>query len=208
MPKVKATKSRVHHKAVGNREAAQAVASAPAPVHTPESMKQMKEQFGLEFEDDKVDKKDKRKLRHDKWMSKLEATYNPDKKKKKAPQTLSVDFGTFHNALTNLEPTPVSTKSTKSKASKAKAAAAAPVEASPVVDHQNFTIHSDSSKPLQSKKAKKKAAMQEILRFQNVLAHPAFKSNPLLTIQQHVKNTMEMAPPEPSAADAPVHMED
>lgn len=29
----------------------------------------MKEQFGLEFEDDRVDKKDKRKMRHDKWMS-------------------------------------------------------------------------------------------------------------------------------------------
>lgn len=34
-------------------------------------MQDMKQQFGLEFEDDKVDKKDKRKLRHDKWMSSM-----------------------------------------------------------------------------------------------------------------------------------------
>ncbi|GJJ75190.1 hypothetical protein EMPS_07548 [Entomortierella parvispora] len=205
MPKVKASKSRIHHKAVGGKEAvATSTAAAPKPAATAESMQQMKEQFGLEFEDDKVDKKDKRKMRHDKWMSKLEATYNPDKKKKKAPQTLSVDFGSFHNALTNLEPTPA-TAITKSK-SKSKAPTAVP--AAPTVDHQQFTIHSDSSKPLQSKKAKKKAAMQEILRFQNVLAHPAFKSNPLLTIQQHVKNTMEMAPPEPTVAGAPELMED
>jgi len=84
----------------------------------------------------------------------LEATYNPDKKKKKALQTLSVDFGSFHSALTNLEPTPV-TATTKSKA---KSNAPAPAPATPTVDHQQFTIHSDSSKPLQSKKAKKKAA--------------------------------------------------
>jgi hypothetical protein len=71
MPKVKASKSRVHHKAVGSKAAyahpiieASAVAASSA-----ESMQAMKEQFGLEFEDDRVDKKDKRKLRHDKWMS-------------------------------------------------------------------------------------------------------------------------------------------
>jgi hypothetical protein len=78
MPKVKANKSRVHHKAVGNKEAVAAAAAAAAAATTTvakpaavsaESMQQMKEQFGLEFEDDRVDKKDKRKLRHDKWMS-------------------------------------------------------------------------------------------------------------------------------------------
>lgn len=70
MPKVKASKSRVHHKAVGGKEAITAsVVAAPKPVASTESMQQMKEQFGLEFEDDKVDKKDKRKMRHDKWMS-------------------------------------------------------------------------------------------------------------------------------------------
>ncbi|KAG0253513.1 hypothetical protein BG011_006327 [Mortierella polycephala] len=211
MPKVKASKSRVHHKAVGNKEAVAAKAAATAAasaasISTPESMQQMKEQFGLEFEEDRVDKKDKRKIRHDKWMSKLEATYNPQKKKKKSAsaqnQALSVDFGSFHDILSSIDPTKQTTGTSKGAKGSATATTTAAVSAAvskPTIDHQQFTIHAESSKPLQSKKAKKKAAMQEILRFQNVLAHPAFKSNPLLTIQQHVKNTMEMAPPEPVA---------
>ncbi|KAF9953205.1 hypothetical protein BGZ72_005606 [Mortierella alpina] len=222
MPKVKASKSRVHHKAV-NKDAAVAVAApviatkptAAAAAAAGESMQDMKQQFGLEFEDDKVDKKDKRKLRHDKWMSKLEATYNPQKKKKKSTQSqaLSVDFGSFHDVLSTIDPTKAPTAVPAAKpGKKAKAGTStATTPAVPLIDHKQFTIHSDSSKPLQSKKAKKKAAMQEILRFQNVLAHPAFKSNPLLTIQQHVKNTMEMAPPEPvaaSVAGGPELMED
>ncbi|KAF9277951.1 hypothetical protein BGZ68_008899 [Mortierella alpina] len=220
MPKVKASKSRVHHKAVnkdaGVATAATATAAKPtAPAATTaagESMQDMKQQFGLEFEDDKVDKKDKRKLRHDKWMSKLEATYNPQKKKKKAAQNqaLSVDFGSFHDVLSTIDPTKAPATAPVIKPGK-KATTTAATPAAPLIDHKQFTIHSDSSKPLQSKKAKKKAAMQEILRFQNVLAHPAFKSNPLLTIQQHVKNTMEMAPPEPvaaSVAGGPELMED
>ncbi|KAI1321326.1 hypothetical protein EDD11_006663 [Mortierella claussenii] len=228
MPKVKANKSRVHHKAVGNKEVAAAAANAPGTKTNAESMQHMKEQFGLEFEEDRIDKKDKRKLRHDKWMStgdtinataagdQLEATYNPQKKKKNSPaqnQTLSVDFGSFHDVLSTIDPTKTQTTSSTSSSTSAfsSSATASKLKATAVpgtgaqnlaINHQQYTIHSDSSKPLQSKKAKKKAAMQEILRFQNVLAHPAFKSNPLLTIQQHVKNTMEMAPSEPVASTA------
>ncbi|KAF8929163.1 ribosome biogenesis protein SLX9-domain-containing protein [Dissophora ornata] len=220
MPKVKANKSRVHHKAVGNKEAvaaanvAAAAVVAAKPVAAAESMQQMKEQFGLEFEEDRIDKKDKRKLRHDKWMSKLEATYNPQKKKKKSAQnqTLSVDFGSFHDVLSTIDrtKTPQSAALSSNPGNKSKGAKATPTTTATSTStvNQQFTIHADSSKPLQSKKAKKKAAMQEILRFQNVLAHPAFKSNPLLTIQQHVKNTMEMAPPEATAAGGPELMED
>ncbi|CAO3565463.1 unnamed protein product [Mortierella alpina] len=223
MPKVKASKSRVHHKAVNKDATIATAATATAAKSTAaaataqaqstgESIQDMKQQFGLEFEDDKVDKKDKRKLRHDKWMSKLEATYNPQKKKKKSnqQQALSVDFGSFHDVLSTIDPTKAQMTVPAIKPGK-KATNTAATPAAPLIDHKQFTIHSDSSKPLQSKKAKKKAAMQEILRFQNVLAHPAFKSNPLLTIQQHVKNTMEMAPPEPvaaSVAGAPELMED
>ncbi|KAG0091503.1 hypothetical protein BGZ92_000535 [Podila epicladia] len=206
MPKVRGSKTRIHHKAVGGVKSAPDVVPVPAP--STESMQQLKAQFGLEFEDDRENKKDKRKIRHDKLMSKLEATYNPQKKKKKSAQnlTLSVDFGSFHDVLSTLDPTKAVAEATPV----VKAGVNKPVAAStaPKLDHQQFTIHSESSKPLQSKKAKKKAAMQEILRFQNVLSHPAFKSNPLLTIQQHVKNTMEMAPPETSTSTAVESMED
>ncbi|KAF9910757.1 hypothetical protein BX616_010779 [Lobosporangium transversale] len=227
MPKVKANKNRVHHKAARGKEAA--VAAPAAAKSVSESMQHMKEHFGLELEEDnRIDKRDKRKIRHDKWISKLEATYNPQKKKKKKSstqnQTLSVDFGSFHEALSYINPTE---KQQPTSAAAAAAATANKVKRNPTAttqasvgagagtgtatNHQQYTIHANSSKPLQSKKAKKKAAMQEILRFQNVLAHPAFKSNPLLTIQQHVKNTMEMAPPESTAAEitgGPELMED
>jgi hypothetical protein len=33
--------------------------------------------------------------------------------------------------------------------------------------------------------------LQEIIRFQNVLQHSAFKSNPMETIKQHVQNTFQ-----------------
>lgn len=95
----------------------------------------------------------------------LEATYNPQKKKKKSGQnqTLSVDFGSFHDVLSTIDPAKAAQVSPAAaiKGSKSKAAAgnkAAPAVAAPVLDHQQFTIHSESSKPLQSKKAKKKAA--------------------------------------------------
>jgi hypothetical protein len=93
----------------------------------------------------------------------LEATYNPQKKKKKSGQnqTLSVDFGSFHDVLSTIDPTKAAqvspTAAIKGSKSKAGNKAASAVTA-PVLDHQQFTIHSESSKPLQSKKAKKKAA--------------------------------------------------
>ena len=91
----------------------------------------------------------------------LEATYNPQKKKKKSgqDQTLSVDFGSFHDVLSTIDPTKaLASPASAIKGSKPKAGNKAPVAATPILDHQQFTIHSESSKPLQSKKAKKKAA--------------------------------------------------
>lgn len=46
---------------------------------------------------------------------------------------------------------------------------------------------------IRSKKAKKNAELQEILRMQKVMQHGAFKQNPLETIRQHVQNTFNTA---------------
>ncbi|KAI8349317.1 ribosome biogenesis protein SLX9-domain-containing protein [Mortierella sp. GBAus27b] len=212
MPKVKTSKSRIHHKAAGNKESVATATTTAATTKSQTSTTESLQQLGLELAADK--KEDKRKQKHDKWISKLEATYNPQKKKKKKSaknQTLAVDFESLHDALTTLDSDEPSS-GPKSKGSKgaSKAGAGAGAAAPTTSSVNQFTIHADSSKPLQSKKAKKKAAMQEILRFQNVLAHPSFKNNPLLTIQQHVKNTMQMAPADPSTttASVPELMED
>ncbi|KAF9580409.1 hypothetical protein BGW38_002962 [Lunasporangiospora selenospora] len=215
MPKVKTKKSRVHHKSAAASVAAAGATNADTATASVNAVTaaQLNEQLGLELmQNDQHEKKhDKRKQRHDKWMQKLEATYNPQKKKKKKAsaqnQTLSVDFGSFHDALSAMDP------SSAKESNKLDQTASAPTGVTTGAgssDQRKYAINVDSSKAHKSKKAKNKAAMQEILRFQNVLAHPAFKSNPLLTIQQHVKNTMEMAPPEPStvAASATEDMQD
>ncbi|KAF9373424.1 hypothetical protein BGX21_004431 [Mortierella sp. AD011] len=71
MPKVKTNKNHVHHKAVGNKEAVAAATTGFSTKSTAstESMQLMKEQFGLELEEDRIDKKDRCKLKHDKWIS-------------------------------------------------------------------------------------------------------------------------------------------
>ncbi|KAG0219384.1 hypothetical protein BGX31_011314 [Mortierella sp. GBA43] len=203
MPKVKTSKSRIHHKAAGNKESVATATTTAATTKSQTSTTESLQQLGLELAADK--KEDKRKQKHDKWISKLEATYNPQKKKKKKSaknQTLAVDFESLHDALTTLDSDEPSS-GPKSKGSKgaSKAGAGAGAAAPTTSSVNQFTIHADSSKPLH---------MQEILRFQNVLAHPSFKNNPLLTIQQHVKNTMQMAPADPSTttASVPELMED
>ncbi|KAF9978681.1 hypothetical protein BGZ73_001036 [Actinomortierella ambigua] len=206
MPKVKASKSRIHLKAVDTK-AKNSAASAEQASQQAVSASNLKHSLGIEVDfEERESKKDKRKHRHDRWMSKLEATYNSQKKKKKGAQeqSLSVDFGSFHQALAGIDPKLSSSAGQQTAAGSIASAAntAALNREATKSQQQQFTIHADSSKPLQSKKSKKKAAMKEILRFQSVLAHPAFKSNPLQTIQQHVKNTMEMVAPEPNAASA------
>ncbi|KAJ2742982.1 hypothetical protein GGI20_004088 [Coemansia sp. BCRC 34301] len=44
-----------------------------------------------------------------------------------------------------------------------------------------------------SRKARDKAAVCEEKRFGQILAHPAFKANPLATIRQHLANTLQKA---------------
>lgn len=63
----------MHHKAVGHKESVAATTAAAtgatkalAPV---ESIQQLKEQFGLELAAAADKKEDKRKQRHDKWIS-------------------------------------------------------------------------------------------------------------------------------------------
>ncbi|CAG8712618.1 9322_t:CDS:2, partial [Acaulospora morrowiae] len=51
--------------------------------------------------------------------------------------------------------------------------------------------NSQSPSSAKTKAARKNIAMSEIQRFHKVLQHSAFKDDPLLTIKQHVENTIE-----------------
>ncbi|KAJ1642812.1 hypothetical protein J3B02_000514 [Coemansia erecta] len=54
---------------------------------------------------------------------------------------------------------------------------------------QKGTGESKANNP-KSRKARNKAAIVEEKRFTQVLAHPAFKANPLATIREHLSNTL------------------
>ncbi|KAJ2705176.1 hypothetical protein FB645_002656 [Coemansia sp. IMI 203386] len=53
----------------------------------------------------------------------------------------------------------------------------------------NSADRNSGSNP-KSRKARNKAAIVEEKRFTQVLAHPAFKANPLATIREHLSNTL------------------
>ncbi|ORY05631.1 hypothetical protein K493DRAFT_333449 [Basidiobolus meristosporus CBS 931.73] len=110
-------------------------------------------------------KKDKRKQRHDNWLSKLHTAHQEMRKSKKKDTSLNMTM--FNEALPK-------------------------VEANKKGQEQKPTSQEKlGKKRVATKKGRKNTALQEIVRFQNILKHPDFQQNPLQTIQQHVANTVE-----------------
>ncbi|KAG2186138.1 hypothetical protein INT43_002576 [Umbelopsis isabellina] len=182
MPKVTRTRTRLHKEAkpsVNDRKFAVKQKEVLERIETThDEPKLLKTEAGEEEEEGLVSKRLKRKLRHDAWMQKLDQTYNKlDKqKKKKNKNSLAVDLKDFGSILSQIH----STNQPGEPFVRGTASAPAPIN--PLLNAK--------PKPT-SKKARKAAEMQEILRFQNVLQHSAFKSNPIETIKQHVKNTYQ-----------------
>ncbi|KAI7861769.1 ribosome biogenesis protein SLX9-domain-containing protein [Spinellus fusiger] len=117
----------------------------------------------------------KRKLRHDAWLEKLDTAYTAKQKQKKKAdrnkQALKTNLDSFADILNTIQVQ-------KKPEVEPKAQESIPVK--PAVT---------PSTAFKSGKARRKAEMQEILRFQKVMQHSAFKQNPLATIRQHVQNT-------------------
>ncbi|KAI7904702.1 ribosome biogenesis protein SLX9-domain-containing protein [Cokeromyces recurvatus] len=127
-----------------------------------------------------VAKKDqKKKARHEAWLEKLDHAYNVkkklQKKENKKKNGLKTDLSSIHDILNDIEIKPKS--ELESKATHAKKL------------EQPIKQAAIPSNKIRSKKAKKQAEMQEILRMQKVMQHSAFKQNPLATIRQHIENT-------------------
>ncbi|KAG0166053.1 hypothetical protein DFQ28_007921 [Apophysomyces sp. BC1034] len=137
--------------------------------------------IGIESTQEKdtaISKQLKKKLRHEAWIEKLDGAYSvrkkQQKKKNNKQNNLAVDLDDFNELLNNID---VNTASNITST----ASAPAPAEMQrPIVVASN---------KIKSKKARKKAEMQEIVRFQKVMQHSAFKNDPLATIRQHVQNT-------------------
>ncbi|KAI8139992.1 ribosome biogenesis protein SLX9-domain-containing protein [Fennellomyces sp. T-0311] len=105
-------------------------------------------------------KDQKRKQRHNAWLEKLDRAHVQRKRQAKKSKKLQTDLTEFGDILDTIE-----TKSSKPKP------AAIPTN------------------KFQTNKSKRKAEMQEIVRFQKVMQLPAFQQNPLAAIRQHVQNT-------------------
>ncbi|KAL1920666.1 uncharacterized protein VTP21DRAFT_1043 [Calcarisporiella thermophila] len=168
MPKVRRTRTKLH----ASQQAPRHVSDRQFAVQETQVLEQMR---GIGTENPEaiavqpaenlhgLSKKEKRRLRHERWFQKLETKYNPKKNKKKS-NTFSTEFlKTFSAALPEAKPS------------------------DPMQPDQ--LGESKEKKPL-TKKARKNTAMKEIIRFQKVMQHPTYKENPLATIRQHVRNTM------------------
>ncbi|KAI8047074.1 ribosome biogenesis protein SLX9-domain-containing protein [Gilbertella persicaria] len=121
-------------------------------------------------------KDEKKKKRHEEWLQKLDRSYVAKKKmqKKQDKKTnLNVDLGGIGDILNDIQVKPKSEFASQATHEKK-------------LENKQPAIPSNKIK---SKKAKKQAELQEMLRMQKVMQHGAFKQNPLDTIRQHVQNT-------------------
>ncbi|OWF35894.1 ribosome biogenesis protein slx9-like [Mizuhopecten yessoensis] len=116
-------------------------------------------------------KKDKRKLKHDLWMKKLNSIDTAKKEakaKKKRQQTPVVgDIGILGDALPTLDLLLKGSTGPKSS------------------DNKETT-----KKCIPKEKQRKKQMMNDISLFKQVLAHPSFIENPTDTIKEHLQNKL------------------
>ncbi|CAH1790233.1 unnamed protein product [Owenia fusiformis] len=115
-------------------------------------------------------KKDKRKLRHDLWLQKLnagESAKNEEKARKKREKTAIVgDMRPLEETLPTLE------LLLKGKGRK----------------RTTSTSSDEKAKSLKKEATRKKEALADIRLFQQVLKHPKYKESPFHTISEHLHN--------------------
>eukprot|EP01135_Chromosphaera_perkinsii_P007376 Nk52_evm24s805 gene=Nk52_evmTU24s805 len=135
----------------------------------------VKETVGEGDEEKKMKKGDRRKLRHQKWIQKLEVqTQEKIKEKelhsKKAAYKSMGDFSSLSFALGSM-----ADKGGKKKNKNGKGA-------------QGGLMDGNGGKTVTSRKGRHFTACKEVDQFKNVIAHPLFAQNPLDVIKQHVMN--------------------
>ncbi|XP_063396870.1 uncharacterized protein LOC134681258 isoform X1 [Mytilus trossulus] len=118
-----------------------------------------------------IKKKDKKKLRHDIWIKKLnevEAAKKEEKERKKREKTAIVgDIGAMGDALPTIE----------------------------LLMKKSSKINSDQTEQkkrgIATEKKRKKQMMEDISIFKQILDHPAYKENPTETINTHLQNKLK-----------------
>lgn len=119
-------------------------------------------------------KKDRRKIRHEKFLKKLHASKlvkeDIEKSKKRQNTVITGDLYPLTLALLDID------KLSSSKTDEKK--------------RRNMKKESKKSSR-SSEKRRQNAQLSDMERFQQVLAHPVFKANPLETIDEHVRNVIK-----------------
>ncbi|KAK9729679.1 hypothetical protein K7432_000085 [Basidiobolus ranarum] len=164
MPKVRRNRTRLHNQAVGTPHVSERTFAA----HENQVQKLADTVETVNSDGLNSSKKEKRKQRHENWLSKLHTAHQELKKNRKKDTSLNMTM--FKEVLPNIE----ADKQNK--------------------DQNKLSQENMSKKRVATKKGRKNTALQEIVRFQNILKHPNFRQNPLQTIQQHVANTVETRP--------------
>ncbi|KAJ3299647.1 hypothetical protein HK104_007866 [Borealophlyctis nickersoniae] len=117
-------------------------------------------------------KKDKRQQRHERWLQKLGSFYSAAGNQQMKNDDLAVNLGSMRDVLPTTEELEAGSKSK---------------------GVGTGTANRHGGKAV-SQKARRKDAVNEIVRLQKVMAHPAFKNNPLAAIRQHLQNTISPEP--------------
>ncbi|KAG1139095.1 hypothetical protein G6F37_011619 [Rhizopus arrhizus] len=116
----------------------------------------------------------KKKQRHEAWLEKLDHSYAVKKQQKKKEIKIQNNLGMDLSGIGDI----LDTIKFKSKPA---------VTAMATEEEKKESIIPTNK--IKSKKAKKQAEMQEIVRMQKLMQFGEFKQNPLSTIRQHVQNT-------------------
>ncbi|WBW72902.1 ribosome biogenesis protein Slx9 [Schizosaccharomyces osmophilus] len=115
-------------------------------------------------------KLDKRKERHDAWQQKFNtkaiSSSARRRRNRKQRESLQVNMSSFENVLPELE-----------------------TEVEESEKRQNPIIK-DASVTKRTKASMRNDTVNEIDRFQSILQHPSFVSNPLKTVQEHLNNSL------------------
>ncbi|XP_038048796.1 protein FAM207A-like [Patiria miniata] len=122
-----------------------------------------------------ITKKEKMKLRHDKWLEKMEtiqvAKRNKKNAKKRSERPIIGDLNPLNQALPELSEI-IALSHRKTQESK---------KAQEKKEHKGTMKVKDRQQLL----------LEESTRFKQVLKHSAFKSNPFSTINEHLKNKLQ-----------------
>lgn len=125
-------------------------------------------------------KKEKRVERHKKWMDKINVAQT-QKKKEQLQQGRSTNKSALIRGMGGLQ------ESLREAQAEIMAQHLLSLEKKPEKQQQKPTNRQNAPK---SRKARGKAAIKEEKRFGQILKHPAFQTNPLATIRQHLANTL------------------